>query len=69
MDLKLNDSEIMAILTMIDDYSSEGMESLVKTTLLSITNKINDNVQYKHHNLIDDYGIDVRSYLESLESE
>jgi len=64
MDLKLNDSEIMQLLTMIDDASGYDLEPIEKTTLLSVVNKINNQVEFNHHNLIDNFCIDVRSVLE-----
>jgi len=63
MDLKLNDSEIMQLLTYIDDASGYDLEPMERATFLSITNKINNQVQYKHHNFIDNFCVDVRSVL------
>ncbi len=43
MDLKLNNSELMAILTHIDDSLGYDLEPLERTTYMSIVNKINEN--------------------------
>ena len=67
MKLNLNDSEIMEILSMIDEFGIGDVDPMEKATLLSIVKKINDNVQYKHHNYIDDFCIDVRANLEEDE--
>ena len=59
MELKLNDSEIMAILTHIDDTLGHDLEPIERTTWLSILGKINGNVAYKHHNAIDEYATSI----------
>ncbi len=43
MDLKLNNSELMAILTHIDDSLGYDLKPLERTTYMSIVNKINGN--------------------------
>lgn len=43
MDLKLNNSELMIILTMIDDTLGYDLEPLERATYMNIVKKINDN--------------------------
>ncbi len=59
MDLKLNNSELMAILTHIDDSLGYDLEPLERITHMNIVNKINDQVQFKHHNAIEDYAVSI----------
>ena len=54
MEIKLNDSEIMAILTHIDDTLGYDLEPIERATWLSILGKINGQVEYKHHGVIDE---------------
>ena len=63
MKVNLNDSEIMAILELIE----QGMydyEDLFPITLLSVVRKIDNEVQYQHHNAIDDKAIQIRNSYE-----
>ena len=63
MDIKLNDSEIMAILTHIDDVLGYDLEPIERVTWLNIMQKINDQIQFKHHNTIDEFCIAIRESL------
>jgi len=64
MQIKLNNSEIMAILTHIDDVLGYDLEPIERATWLSILGKINDQIQFKHHDAIDEYCIAIRESLE-----
>ena len=63
MQVKLNDSEIMAILTHIDNALYQDLEPMERATYLSILEKINAQIQFNHHNTIDDYCIAIRENL------
>lgn len=67
MDLKLNDSEIITILNLIDEeLSQEVVNPMMKITLKNIVNKINGCVEFKHHNEIDEFAVAIlnASYME-----
>jgi len=64
MELKLNDSEIMTLLAHIDDALTFPAEGLERTTLLNIMHKINDQIQFRHHNEIDNFCIELRKCYE-----
>ena len=66
MEINLNDSEIMALLTHIDDTLGYDLEPIERATWLSLLNKISDNVQYRHHEAIDDYCIAIRTDQEAI---
>ena len=55
MKLKLNDSEIMEVMTLIANALSEdALYDMEKATVRNILDKINGQVQYPHHTAIDD---------------
>ena len=60
MKVNLNDSEIMAILTHIDDVLGYDLEPLERTTWLTILSKIYDATQFKHHITIDNFCFAIR---------
>lgn len=66
MKLKLNNSEIMTILTIIDDqFRSFDNEPLVKATLINILQKINNNVRDPANRCVDSFVVDIiNTYLE-----
>lgn len=66
MKLKLNNSEIMTILTIIDDqFRSFDNEPLVKATLINILQKINNNVRDPANRCVDSFVVDIiDTYLE-----
>lgn len=66
MDLKLNNSEVMTILTLIDDqFRSYENEPLVKATLSSILHKINNNIRDPANRCVDSFVVDmINTYLE-----
>ena len=59
MQIKLNNSEIMAILTHIDDVLGYDLEPIERATWLSILGKINGQIQFKHHAAIDEYSTSI----------
>ena len=59
MELKLNNSEIMAILTHIDDSLGYDLEPMERATYLSILSKIQGQIQYRHHNAIDELSTSI----------
>ena len=55
MKLNLNNSEIMEVMNLIANALNEdALYDIEKATVRSILRKINNNVQYQHHNAIDD---------------
>ena len=58
MDLKLNNSELMAILTHIDDSLGYDIEPLERETYMSIVRKINDNVR-TINKAVEKYAVDI----------
>ena len=67
MKLNLNDSEINTILSLIDN---EGMEDpMLKATFKSILDKVNNQIQFQHHNDIDDFVCDMLNYYYPEEEE
>lgn len=59
MELKLNDSEVIGILTLIDDTLGYDLEPLERETLMNVVRQINGRIQYKHHNKIDEFVTDI----------
>ena len=60
MKLKLNNSEVMTILTLIDEqFRSWDSEPLVQVTLRSILNKINDNIRDPANRCVDSFVVDI----------
>ena len=59
MKVNLNDSEVMAILTHIDDVLGYDLEPIERTTWLNLLRKINNQVEYKHHDAIDEYSTSI----------
>ena len=68
MDLKLNNSELMAILTHIDDALGYDLEPMERATYTSIVRKINNQVQFKHHTAVEEYAVDIlnTNYVEAI---
>ena len=67
MNLKLNDSEVITILNLIDEeLSQDVVDPMMKATLKNIINKINGQVEFKHHNEIDEFAVAMlnASYME-----
>lgn len=61
MDLKLNDSELMTILNVFErELNEDNLYDFEIATVKSVLNKINDNVQYQHHNAIEEYVLEIR---------
>ena len=59
MKVNLNDSEIMAILTHIDDVLGYDLEPIERATWLNLLGKINGQVEYKHHEAIDEFSTSI----------
>ena len=59
MQIKLNNSEIMAILTHIDDVLGYDLEPIERATWLNLLGKINGQVEYKHHEAIDEFSTSI----------
>ena len=58
MDLKLNDSEVIGLLSLIDeDLMNETQDPMIKAMWKNVLDKINSNIQFKHHNEIDEFVI------------
>jgi len=58
MDLKLNNSELNAILGMIDNAFGYGIEPLERATLTSIVNKINLNSRISNR-CVEEFAVDI----------
>lgn len=55
MKLNLNDSEIMEIMNLIANALNEDLlYDMEKATVRNVLKKVNNSVQYPHHNAIDD---------------
>ena len=65
MDLKLNNSELMAILTHIDDSLGYDLEPMERATYMSLVNKINDNSRTINR-AVEEYAVNIlnTNYLE-----
>ena len=66
MDLKLNDSELMTILNVFErELNEDNLFDFEIATVKTILGKINDNVQFKHHNAVEEYVMEIKdAYLE-----
>ena len=61
MDLKLNDSELNTILFCMENMVNEdNLFDIQKATVKSILSKINDNVQFQHHNMVENHVLEIR---------
>ena len=70
MELKLNDSEIITILNLCDEeLSQDVVDPVMKTTLKHLIEKINGQVQFKHHNGIDEYTCAILNASYFVEAE
>ena len=58
MELKLNNSEIMAILTHIDDSLGYDLDPMVRATYMSILKKINDNSRTINR-AVEEYAVNI----------
>ena len=62
MELKLNDSEVIEILSLIDQAISDDiLEPMEIATFKNVVKKINDQIQYKHHNEIDEFVVAINN--------
>ena len=60
MDLKLNNSEVMTILSIIDDqFRTYENEPVVKTTLMNILRKISGSVRDPINRCVDKFVVDI----------
>ena len=59
MQLKLNNSEVMQILTSIDDALGYDLEPLEKTTLMNILRKISGSVRDPINRCVDSFVVDI----------
>jgi len=59
MDLKLNNSELNVILTMIDDALGYDLEPLERTTYMNIVRKISNNVRDPVNRCVDSFAVDI----------
>ena len=68
MKVNLNDSEVMAILTHIDDVLGYDLEPIERATWLNLLGKINGQVEYKHHEAIDEFSTSILNtdYVEAV---
>ena len=66
MDLKLNNSELMTILNVFErELNEDNLFDFEIATVKTILKKINDNVQFKHHNAVEEYVLEIReNYLD-----
>ena len=68
MKLNLNDSEIMEIMNLVANALNEdALYDMEKATVRSVLNKINGQIQYQHHNAIDDSVCTILSDYYDLE--
>lgn len=67
MDLKLNNSELMAILNHIDDSLGYDLEPMERATYMSLVNKINDNSRTINRT-VEEYAVNIlnTNYLEAI---
>ena len=67
MELKLNNSEIMAILTHIDDSLGYDLEPMERATYMSILKKINDNSRTINR-AVEEYTVNILNtdYVEAI---
>ena len=67
MDLKLNNSEVMTILSLIDQqYRDYEADPLITVTMGSILRKINNNVRDPANRCVDSFVTDmINTYLEA----
>ena len=55
MKLNLNDSEIMEVMNLIANALNEDLlYDMEKATVRNILDKINGQIQYRHHDMVDD---------------
>jgi len=68
MDLKLNNSELNTLLTMIDDSLGYDLEPLERATLMSIVNKINGGVRSPVNRCVEEFAMAIRdtNYEEAI---
>ena len=69
MDLKLNDSEINTILYCMENMLNEdNLWDIQIAAVKSVLGKINDNVQFQHHNAVEEHVLEIREdYFEEGE--
>lgn len=64
MDLKLNNAELTTILNVFArELNEDNLWDFEIATVKNILKKINDNIQYKHHNNIEEQVLEVREYI------
>ena len=60
MKLNLNDSELITILTYLEEAINEdNVFDMQKATIKNILNKINDNIEFNHHNALEQFVLDI----------
>ena len=65
MKLNLNNSELNAILSMIDDGLCNDPEPLERTTYMSIVEKINGNSRYPVNKCVEEFAVNILNYVEA----
>lgn len=68
MKLNLNDSEIMEVMNLIENALNEDLlYDMEKATVRSILYKINGQIQYPHHNIVDESVCNILAEYYDLE--
>ena len=69
MDLKLNNSEAIFILQLIDDHMNDEFynQGLGKATMESILKKISGSVRYQANKVVDEYAVMMINYYKEGE--
>ena len=63
MDLKLNNSELAIILNFCDvELSEDVVDPMMKATIKTLLTKINNQIEFQHHNQTDDFVTSLISY-------
>lgn len=61
MDLKLNNSELNTILSCMENMLNEdNLYGIQIAAVKSVLKKINDNVQFQHHNTVENHVLEIR---------
>jgi hypothetical protein len=70
MKLDLNDSEVIGILSLIDeDLNNETQDPMIKAMWKNILDKINNNIEFKHHNTTDEFVVGLIDVYYNEEGE
>lgn len=59
MDIKLNNSELNTLLTLIDDVLGYDLEPLERTTYMNIVRKISNSVRDPVNRCVDEFAVDI----------